>query len=58
MVTFISNRKMPDGTPWYFTFNHESDNEPIIDPIEFENEDEQEEEEDFIVDPYYFCVRE
>ena len=57
MVTFISNKKMPDGTPWYFTFNHESDNEPIIDSIEFENEDEQE-EEDFIVDPYYFCVRE
>ena len=58
MVTFISNRKMPEATPWYFTLNYISDNEPIIDPIEFENEDEQEEEEDFIVDPYYFCVRE
>ena len=58
MVTFISNRKMPEATPWYFTFNHISDNELIIDPIEFENEDEQEQEEDFIVDPYYFCVRE
>ena len=63
MVTFISNRKMPDGTPWYFSFNDVSDDEPIIDdgdsdvvddPIEFENQDEQ--EEDLIVDPYYFCV--
>ena len=52
---------MPDGTPWYFSFNDVSDDEPIIDdgdndvvddPIEFENQDEQE-EEDLIVDPYY-----
>ena len=67
MVTFISNRKMPDATPWHFSFNDVSDDEQIIDdsdndvvddPIEFQNEDEQEEEEDLIVDPYYFCVHE
>ena len=35
----------------------DGDNDVVDDLVEFEYEDEQEEEEsDLIVDPYYFCV--
>ena len=57
---------MLDGTPQYFNFDDVSDDESFMDDgdndvvddlVEFQHEDEQEEEEsDLIVDPYYSCV--